>query len=1021
MTTGKLAALAVAAIAACGEAAQADVYGIADPAERLAAIRAKWPNAADRVSQWAMPDLEERFFEIDELQDWCEEDPENRYAQFEEACRDAIAMKMEPAVWFYNLACALAVQGKPKEEVFDALEQAVAAGFNKPNGAMSDADFRSVTNDVRFAKLCEAMGQIKESWNMPRKELDERDAECALSEDNVYYVFKDSSYQCYLASTSDWPVVYLNHHVDHAVIPCEGMVVPKFPREAVEAGRSRGPANMYFINHGASDQRHWGRFCPTIVASDWTYGNDSLNGTVSIPAMFGMDRECANNEGRHCWDWNCLGIYSAASDYGADGIDRFMGWFPLCIAHAGGADEADKFVRLCRDMIAAMSPAARGVDAMLALNVIRHAQKCVKSEDDFMSGIAQRPVLKFSDIDAAKAVELVRRVNDLEFLPPNIPAIKTYSVVSEGTRCTDLWEPQFSAGRLGGTPFCQAHLARQAEKTASLRVEMAAPRSGALVWKSLQGEKGKVRIVPQNEDKSIVVVEVDWHNVFDVPLPDGTRIKSSRVDVGCFCVLGGKASLPAVVSFYFNPNETREYGADGKLASIDYTKRQLDGYCPSLCPKGDWRDELHWNAAGELTGWTRFCADGEGRVTTNEFTREGLIVDTRDALGRPKDVHRSFAATWKQNLDPQDLTNEVKVSDLGYYGSQFDKLKDPPEGLAIAWKYEYADDADQFGKLLRKEPVPFRYRPELCLRADFAAESGFRLPLIDQMELGYYVHVGYRHDSLEWFDRADELMRDDARYALAAQGLKQPETLKKMEFCPWKPRTNDAWRVDTATQERKWQDKLMEMADGVYRMHAVGDDGGDIWPPVSETYWMVNWFLEMDAYEQLDAAYRRCGEEEVRKVLSVNVKSEAWAETMVVEDGYVRFAEVPKGKSRTLAMWRIGDGLYFGISAAQRVPKGPRQYFFRRVDREIGEPLEIYCFRELPSPAIGNAVLGADAGDAEALNNLAVLLYAGVANPDEYCEAAVARLLRRAYALGCAQAGRNLGVLRYNRGEQRGR
>ena len=142
---------------------------------------------------------------------------------------------------------------------------------------------------------------------------------------------------------------------------------------------------------------------------------------------------------------------------------------------------------------------------------------------------------------------------------------------------------------------------------------------------------------------------------------------------------------------------------------------------------------------------------------------------------------------------------------------------------------------------------------------------------------------------------------------------------------------------------------------------------------------------------------------------------------MVVEDGYVRFAEVPKGKSRTLAMWRIGDGLYFGISAAQRVPKGPRQYFFRRVDREIGEPLEIYCFRELPSPAIGNAVLGADAGDAEALNNLAVLLYAGVANPDEYCEAAVARLLRRAYALGCAQAGRNLGVLRYNRGEQRGR
>ena len=53
---------------------ETDLYGIADPTQRLAAIRAKWPNAGDVVSQWKMPEYEERFSEIDRLQDWCNED-----------------------------------------------------------------------------------------------------------------------------------------------------------------------------------------------------------------------------------------------------------------------------------------------------------------------------------------------------------------------------------------------------------------------------------------------------------------------------------------------------------------------------------------------------------------------------------------------------------------------------------------------------------------------------------------------------------------------------------------------------------------------------------------------------------------------------------------------------------------------------------------------------------------------------------------------------------------------------------
>ena len=55
-------------------------------------------------------------------------------------------------------------------------------------------------------------------------------------------------------------------------------------------------------------------------------------------------------------------------------------------------------------------------------------------------------------------------------------------------------------------------------------------------WRVLQGDEKKVRIVPQVEDRSKTRIEIDYHETFDVPLASGKKIKSSRVDVGCFLV-----------------------------------------------------------------------------------------------------------------------------------------------------------------------------------------------------------------------------------------------------------------------------------------------------------------------------------------------------------------------------------------------------------------------------------------------------------------------------------------------------
>ena len=52
------------------------------------------------------------------------------------------------------------------------------------------------------------------------------------------------------------------------------------------------------------------------------------------------------------------------------------------------------------------------------------------------------------------------------------------------------------------------------------------------------------------------------------------------------------------------------------------------------------------------------------------------------------------------------------------------------------------------------------------------------------------------------------------------------------------------------------------------------------------------------------------------------------------------------------------------------------------------------------------------------MNNLAVLLYAEVANSGRYKEAPVLDLLERSAAKGCKAARRNLGVFHENRGEK---
>lgn len=1047
-----------------------DIYSIADPKAALAAVRQKWPHAADRISMWDMPKCAKTFFEIDSLQGWCNDDPPKRYGHFEKACKQAIDLRIEPPIWYYNLACACAVQGKTNA-AFEALEQATAAGIGVEttfgDDISKDSDFASITNDPRFAKLCAMMrADERQSWKMPRKFATEAGGVLDLTDDNVYWAFKNEAFWVRLKTTNDCPIVYVNRYANHPQAPCDGLISVRYPQEAVAARCNEGPANIYVTGESDDSFR-----VPTIIAGDAWLVDDRLNRPMSVPAMLAADlwllQDDDLGQGRvahrpafveqvHSGIRNVLGVYSVGSDYGRNGIDRFLGNLPIGIAHVGGVEESDKFVRLAAEAIRVLPKNARAYAAQLVPDLIRRSQKCVTSETDFMSGRAWRPTLRFADVDCAKV--LAQAKNGKFFAPPPLVVFPWDSASLKTSKLqqivgTDIKGAPFEGQIVGASLRHFAVVARTMARTVridGLKVEKGSEDDrGSLVWTVLQGDPQKVRVAHAKDGG--VTIDVDYHEAFDVEWTDGAKIRTSRVDIGCFNVVGGVASAPSIVSVYFSPNETRQYDANGRIVSVDYTKPQIEEYCPKYCARGDWKDVFQWTDEGRLLGWTRThetdslsalamgLPKGTAGIVTNVFTRDGFIVDSRDALGRPKNVHRSMRATWAQKLETATLRRspiqrrDIDNFPMEYANLNFDfredfRMEDFRALPTLAWKYAYEDDEDRFGTAVPDKGEMFKYDPGLCPRADFAdTTTGFRLPFLDQVERGYEKYVGYRRDVVGWRIRDSLLGRGDSCLGMPGTGV-LPQTLKKMRFCKWTPATNDVWLADVSPYEKRRADVLIRLPEGAYceydaeGVRSVGatlrmEHGVAVSWAIDELRMRHGQELSLNAFLNANEirAYtadlvRRCGMggQHVPDLCRCLFLGREWKCIPGVW-------EIADAECILVILW---DGVGDASSGDGTLPARYRYCLYPASDGDGEKNLRMpVAFMQLPSHAIGNTVLRAWKGDADALNNLAVLLYAGVANPDAYDEKTVVELLERSIRKGNKTAAFNLKVLRENNGE----
>lgn len=159
-------------------------------------------------------------------------------------------------------------------------------------------------------------------------------------------------------------------------------------------------------------------------------------------------------------------------------------------------------------------------------------------------------------------------------------------------------------------------------------------------WTILRGNGQKITIEPLDETGKTARIKVLWHDLYTAPGGNGETRQTSRVDIGVFAYNGAMLSAPSFVSIAFPTHQKREYGKldDGpvRLLSVDYNAVDRKArYDPVTFWSADWSDSFTYDAAGELTGWTRQTPN-----KVYEFQSDGRLSDGRKVVHEPADWKR---------------------------------------------------------------------------------------------------------------------------------------------------------------------------------------------------------------------------------------------------------------------------------------------------------------------------------------------------------------------------------------------
>lgn len=381
---------------------------------------------------------------------------------------------------------------------------------------------------------------------------------------------------------------------------------------------------------------------------------------------------------------NHLYVYPEHRDYdpgmiGARGYgDVFPANTPYVVISQGSSGSDRVFLDAIAATLAAFRPdvfktlETRGTLYPCVQMIFRRSLKCVRSDEDYLSGIAHPVVFDGRQLDPLAMVKLAHDIT-VDKIPP--VAVLAVQKEVEGVVGRDYFDvgPRET---LFTTPAAIARICRSVKRNKVITID--ATKSQRMPnqtltwhWKVLQGDPERIEIKTQNEQKSVATISVQHHE--RRPIRPGSNMESSRVDIGVFVSNGTYYSPPSIVSFYWPEDELRVYNDDDTIRSVQYTDHASGGNYtdPMIITAKNWKDEYLYSKTGQPLGWNR-----TRKGSTQRFTAEGAIVLTLDKQNRPLTAQTvRYTAKERPNISPI--------------------LEQVPTGPKI--EYQYSSSEDQIG------------------------------------------------------------------------------------------------------------------------------------------------------------------------------------------------------------------------------------------------------------------------------------------------------------------------------------
>lgn len=588
---------------------------------------------------------------------------QKKYAEAEKICAQAQQIAPFFPLTSYNLACFQALQGK-REEALANLEKAIAAGFANAQHMLKDEDLKELREDPKFKELVDKAKEVMANPPVTKVEPTKIEAGVAtVGKENAAYDPQINQVRVFFGpadAPAEPPKDIIKGHGE------VGKLLNQWFAEGTAAGNV---GDLYDNCDGDHSNMDYGQF-PTLTRIEYDaelgkqtgYGAQLTN-LFFVPNMQGVlgNSSTAQTAGP---GWrsnpriaytrgggieallaqylhNHLYFYPEHRDHDpghngeGDGYgDVYAANLPYVITSQGSSGSDRAFMDAVACTLAAFHPAVKKklVEKKALIPavqyVFRRSNKPVKTDDDYLSGVAHPAVFDSNNLDVMKMIELAH-----SFTPDSLPPLALLKVEKEeqpklGVDYFDIGERE----KLFDTPFVSARIWRstQQQRKYTLSAKGIDFNNKALTyhWKVLRGDASKIEIKPQGDGSAAEVV-MTWQGRAPI-LPD-SKMESNRIDIGLFTHNGDHYSPPAFFCVNTLDNEAREYDDAGRIKSVTYTGASEKGNYvdPTFDTPKSWKDEYRYEA-DQLIGWTRTRGD-----RSEEFTADGKLIVEKDDKGNP--------------------------------------------------------------------------------------------------------------------------------------------------------------------------------------------------------------------------------------------------------------------------------------------------------------------------------------------------------------------------------------------------